>query len=261
MRLVVAVVLIGIAATASWWAMFGSGKDASADSSGAWRGRSFLSTASRTTEPSDPVTPLFASYGDLQLFLPIAEEHLIEVAFHQAAFDNALPMESYAPDADMSAAADKRGTGRKPPELEAGEAPPAILGGEVLRMWRSNRTGAPDTAADIGAAPGSPVYSPVTGIVIEVKPYLLYDKYDDLEIHIQPAGYPDIDLVIIHVTDPTVQAGDHVVGGVTRIASVRLMSDKYRPQLGDYTPDAGDHVHMQLNRVEHPGETVPADGS
>ncbi len=260
MRLGVIVALVVFAVAAGLLTTIDSGRDAAAESSAASPRTSILS-AFRQTEPADPLTPLFASYRDLELYLPIAEEDLTEVAFHQAARDNALPMESFAPDADMTAAANKRGTGRTPPERDSDDTQPAILEGEVLRMWRSNRSGAPDTAADVGAAPGSPVYAPVTGLIIEVKPYLLYDKYEDLEIHIQPTGWPDIDLVLIHVTDPTVRAGDMVVGGVTRIASVRLMSDKIDLQLGKYTTDPGDHVHMQLNRIEQPGTTVPADGS
>ena len=42
-------------------------------------------------------------------------------------------------------------------------------------------------------------------------------------------------------------------------SSVRLLSDRVNHQLADYTPSAGDHVHLQLNRVPKPGETVPAE--
>ncbi len=216
---------------------------------------------SATTQPEsrDPLTPVFASYRSLQLYLPVLEADLTEIAYHQASGDRALPMISLIPDADPGAVANKQGTDRTAPGPD--EAVPTVIGGEAIRMWRSNRRGAPDTAADIGALPGSPVYAPVSGTVLEVKTYQLYGKHEDIEIHIQPAGWPEIDLVIIHVTDPTVAAGDRVVGGVTRIASVRLLSDRVNHQLADYTPDAGDHIHMQLNRVEKPGVTVPAEES
>jgi len=212
-------------------------------------------------EPEGPATPLFATYRSLQIHLPVAEQDLTEVAFHQAAGPKALPMESLLPDADPSLVDHKRGTNRVPAEPDPDAIEPAVLGGKVIRMWRASRSGAPDTAADIGALPGVPVIAPVSGTVIEVKPYLLYGVHNDLEIHIQPTGWPEIDLVIIHVTDPTVKAGDLVVGGITRIASVRLLSDRVNHQLADYTPDPGDHIHMQLNRVEQPGATEPAEES
>ncbi|MDF1542240.1 MAG: hypothetical protein RQ731_04330 [Anaerosomatales bacterium] len=222
---------------------------------------SILAASAAPDEPVGPATPLFATYRSLDLHLSVAEEDLTELAFHQAAGPSALPMESLLPDADPELADHKRGTSRAIPQRDPDAEEPAVLTGEVIRMWRSNRTGAPNTAADIGAAAGAAVYAPVDGTVIEVKPYLLYDLHEDFEIHIQPMGWPEIDLVIIHVTDPSVAAGELVVGGVTRIASVRLLSDKVIHQLADYTPDAGDHIHMQLNRVEEPGATEGAGES
>jgi hypothetical protein len=40
-----------------------------------------------------------------------------------------------------------------------------------------------------------------------------------------------------------------------------MLSDRVTHQLGDYTPDAGDHVHIQLNRVEESGSTLPVEES
>lgn len=203
-------------------------------------------------------TPFFASHESLHLYLPVATQELTEIAFHQASGDKAYHMTSMLPDADMTAAADKQGTRRTVTTDTVG---PQVLTGSVLRMWRSNRTGAPDTAADIGAKPGALVFAPVTGTVLQVKPYRLYDKYDDYEIHIQPAGWSDIDVVIIHIDKPTVKAGDHVVGGCTQLAQVRKLSHLVTPQLSEYTVDAGDHVHLQLNKVVTPGQLDALDGS
>lgn len=222
---------------------------------------SVLPASAGQSEPEGPATPLFATYRSLQLHLVVAEQDLTELAFHQAARPNALPMESLLPDADPALADHKRGTGRVVPNRDPDAAEPAILGGEVIRMWRASRSGPPNTAVDVGALAGAPVFAPVTGTVIEVKLYQLYGAHEDLEIHIQPTGWPEIDLVIIHVTDSTVHAGDLVVGGITRIASVRLLSDRVNHQLADYTPDSGDHIHMQLNRVEKPGTTESAGES
>lgn len=209
------------------------------------------------TEP----TPLFASYQTLQLYLPIACGELSEIAYHQASGDKALSIVSMLPDADMAAAAQAHGTGRAAQAGDATGTATQSLTGTVLRMWRSNRTGPPDTAVDVGAVAGTTVYAPVTGDVVEVKPYLLYDQYDDYEIHIRPAGWPDIDLVMIHVDAPRVQAGDRVIGGVTALAEVRLLSDRITHQLSAYTTDGGNHVHLQLNRVEPDSAGESLDGS
>jgi len=206
---------------------------------------------------ADP-TPFFGRYRSLHLYMPVTVESLTELAFHQASGKTALHVESLLPDANMNVVAQNHGSGRTVPTETV---TPSVLTGSVLRMWRSNRSGAPDTAADIGALPGTLVYAPVTGTVLQVRAYKLYEKYDDYEIHIQPGGWEDVDVVIIHVDSPSVKAGDRVVGGITRIATVRKLSDRVTPQLAAYTKDAGDHVHLQLNQVAVPGEVTTVGGS
>jgi len=206
---------------------------------------------------ADP-TPFFGSYRSLHLYLPVTVDSLTEIAFHQASGKTALHIDSLLPDANMNVVAQNHGSGRTVPTQTV---EPAVLTGSVLRMWRSNRRGAPDTAADIGALPGTLVYAPVTGTVLQVRPYKLYEKYDDYEIHIQPNGWKDVDVVIIHVDSPSVKAGDRVVGGITRIAIVRKLSDRVTPQIAAYTKDRGDHVHLQLNQVAVPGEITTVGGS
>jgi murein DD-endopeptidase MepM/ murein hydrolase activator NlpD len=210
-----------------------------------------------TVEERDP-TPLFATEGDTQFHLPIDPTQLTALGYHQASGVAAMHFTSLAPDADMTAAAELKAV---PPYEAPADLPPEIWGGTVLRLWRSGRGGQPDTAADVGADPGTPVWSPVTGTVVAVRPYLLYDKYEDVEVHIQPEGRDGVDVVLIHIQDVVVKAGDKVKGGVTRIASVRKMSDKIEIQLGGYVANGGDHVHVQMNLVEIPGDIPAADGS
>jgi hypothetical protein len=260
-RAVLVTVLAVIVLAVGWRSMKPGALPALAELSAPSTNPSITPASAEAVVSEGPATPIFATYRTLDIHLPVAEQDLTEVAFHQAAGPDVLPMVSLLPDADPALADNKRGTGRMVPERDPESTEPAVLTGEVIRMWRASRTGPPDDAADVGALAGAPVFAPVTGTVIEVKPYLLYGVHDDLEIHIQPTGWPEIDLVIIHVSDPTVKAGDLVTGGVTRIASVRLLSDRVDHQLADYTPDAGDHIHMQLNRAEKPGATEAAGES
>lgn len=206
-----------------------------------------VAVASAVT-PAGP-TPMFAAYRSLQMRLPVRPEDLTEVGFHQASYSYALAMTTALPDADMSKAKRDRSSGRDLSKQEAG--PTATLTGAVLRMWR-DRPGQPDTAADIGADPGSPLYSPVTGTVVLVKKYNLYNKYPDFQIHIQPDGFPNVDVVLIHLTDPRVKAGARVEAGVTPLGAVRKLSDKINLQLRSYTTNGGNHIHLQLNDKRNP---------
>lgn len=196
----------------------------------------------------DP-TPIIATLGSLKIRLPVRLEDLTELGFHQASYAYALHMHMALPKANMVKAKKNGGTGRDLAKQRSGED--AVLTGRALVMWRS-RPGAPDSAADVGAKAGSDVLAPVSGVVVKIKRYKLYGKYDDLEVHIRPDDARHVDCVLIHVDDLSVSVGDRVTSGVTRIAAVRLLSDREKMQLADYTGEAGDHVHIQMNDIRHP---------
>lgn len=193
-------------------------------------------------------TPVFATYEDIELRLPVQTTALTEIGFHQAAYAYALHLKTAMPDADMTKAKAEKTTHRDLSAQQQGED--SVLTGSVLRMWRS-RPGKPDSAVDIGAPAGSDVLAPITGTVVKVKSYDLYGRYPDYEIHIIPDGVSWIDCVLIHVDDVSVEPGDRVVAGVTRLAAVRHLSDRIHHQLGDYTEGGGDHTHIQLNNAKH----------
>jgi murein DD-endopeptidase MepM/ murein hydrolase activator NlpD len=213
--------------------------------------------AATTAALEASATPAFATCEGIELHLPVAADALTALAFHQASGKKSLHMTSLVPDADMERAAELKAV----PPTDASATSATGLATSCLRLWRSNRSGEPDTAADVGADPGTPVLAPVSGTILEIKPYKLYDKYDDYEIHIQPEGYPLIDVVLIHVDAPSIAVGQRVTAGVTQIAVVRKMSDKIDIQLGGYTTNGGDHVHLQVNTVEVPGVLEQPDGS
>lgn len=192
-------------------------------------------------------TPIFAAFQGIVLHVPVPAEKLTEIAFHQASFDYAQHLVTRLPTYPMERAKDKRGTRRGPVTNVADSN--GWLEGSVLRLWRT-RPGRPDSAADVGAPAGSPVLAPVDGRVLLVKAYRLYGKYPDFEVHIRPGTHEDVDVVLIHVTSPTVAAGDAVVGGVTQVGSVRMLSSKMNLQLADYTAGPGDHTHVQVNHVK-----------
>lgn len=207
----------------------------------------------------DP-TVLFAHYRSLYLYLPVAGEQLSEIAFHQASGDHAQHMEPLLPYADVETAMENHGTGRTVDDACCPDNP-HMLGGEALRMWRSNRSGAPDTAVDVGADPGTAVYAPVSGTVLEVREYNLYGQYPDYEIHITPNGWPELDVVLIHVDDVQIAAGDQVVGGITQIATIRNLSDDVTLQLAQFDAHGGNHTHMQVNKLDTPGVLPELNGS
>ena len=194
-------------------------------------------------------TPYFARYKSLLLRLPVPLKALTEVGFHQASYGYALPMKTRLPNANLAKTAKRQSTGRDLSKQPTGAN--AWLVGSVVRMWRA-RPGKPDTAADVGAKAGTVILAPVSGTVIKFKRYKLYGKYTDYEIHIQPAGHPTLDVVLIHITGIVCHIGDRVVAGVTPLAHIRKFSDKFHDQLAEYSKGPGDHVHMAVNDTTDP---------
>ena len=197
------------------------------------------------------VNPLVAQYSDVDLRSPIAPVDLTGVLFHQASLKYGLVMTTELPDADMERIAATRS-----PRVNRDQLEGEWLDAEAMHLWRAADTTDMDTSIDVGALPGTIVRSPVTGTVVLLKDYKLYGQVDDIEIHIQPDGHPDLDVVLIHTTDPLVKAGDRVQAGVTEISHVRdIAKDLTDVQLAFYTPDgdAGNHTHVQVNDANYEG--------
>jgi len=214
------------------------------------------------SRPKTEPTPLFATFDDIVFRLPFEPAVLTTLAFHQASNDKARHLTSLVPDASASAlkrSVDAARAATTPAAASLSRAAgttadgDGVWTGSAIRLWRSGRAGEPDTAADIGANPGTDVYSPISGRILQARSYLLYGKHPDWEIHIRPDGHPELDLVLIHVEDVSVRAGDRVIAGVTRIARVRDLTKVMYLQLATYTLNGGAHVHIQLNAVDATG--------
>lgn len=190
-------------------------------------------------------TPLIAQVSGLDLRTPIAASDLTGVLFHQASNDYALVLSTKLPEADPDKALKKRKI-RVNNEQQEGE----WLDADAIHVWRTDDTTDMDTSIDVGAKSGTTVISPVSGTVVLVKDYLLYEEVPDIEIHIQPTGRSDLDCVLIHTTKPLVKAGDVVEAGITPISHVRdIQKDLTDVQLSFYTPEGvgGNHTHVQVN--------------
>lgn len=196
-------------------------------------------------------TPLIAQYDDVLLHSPIHASKLEGILFHQASFETALPLSTQLPDADPEAMLEN-------PDYEIADEQPEgdeWLVAKALHLWREDTPTAMDTSIDVGAEAGTEVYAPVTGTVVLVTTYSLYDTCEDYEIHIQPDGRSDLDVVEIHIQDVLVKAGERVTGGQTPIAKVRDLAaeDITDIQIGFYTKEGhGNHTHVQVNNADYP---------
>lgn len=228
----------------------GTSGDEAGSSGSVFSGSSGSTGSSEGTESVSLPTPIMAEYDGIYLHSAVAMENLTEILIHNASYDYALPVTTQLEEATNTEVMEAHGTGRIASEQPTGDE---WMTGYFIRCYRSGNAGPKLSAIDCGGAAGTTVYAPVSGTVLLVKEYLLYDEYDDYQIHIQPEGRSDVDVVLIHVQNVCVEAGDTVTAGVTEIAEIRdvyaYIGDSM--QLKDYTAedDDGNHTHIQVNDV------------
>jgi hypothetical protein len=194
-------------------------------------------------------TPLVATYEGLVIHTPVCVTHITEVEYHQASYDWALPLNPLLTIVDAEAVIKAHGT-RHVPAREQPTGEEAMLG-EAVSTWRLDSAGPEFSALDVGALAGTTVYAPVTGTVVRIKSYRLFDVIDDYELHIQVAGHPEWDIVVLHIDQLLVKEGETIVGGVTPIAQVRDIGEFIDNNLSNFTPldDPGNHAHVQVNNA------------
>lgn len=163
--------------------------------------------------PPPPGPVVFARAGGIPLALPSHESRFI--GYHESA----------------TAAADAL-------------TPDAARPGHVLAT--RNRGTAPTSAVDVAVPTGTPVLAPVTGVVVEVSAYRLYDSHDDTRIRIVPDADPSRVVTILHTAGPAVGVGQRVEAGITPIAAHAVLF----PFTAQIELVAGrlPHVHIEVRR-------------
>ena len=190
--------------------------------------------------PSGPPRPqVVALHDTLRIQMPISQTRITAVGYHGA--DNgALALEPVGRQANEGALA-------RIVRRIAGTGDSGIsyyqLGGE-----------GPETAVlDVGAAPGTDVYSPVDGTVVGITRYVVSGRRLGSRIDIQPASAPSLVVSLTHLrSEPTLTVGDAVSAATSKIGTVLDFSRVERQSLARYTQDAGNHVSVEL----HPAATL-----
>lgn len=182
------------------------------------------------TEEAGPTLPVLGRVGDLVVHVP-AEDPIL-VSYHEAAFPEALPLTALG-----SLSVNENAT--RP--LSAEPHPDGLSFHVQVSRGRSN---ASTSAVDIVMAPDEAVRSPIAGTVIEVRPYQLYGAHDDVRLELR-ADDGDLAVVLIHIEDVVVRAGDRVevgdvVAGAARAFPFGAVVDKQTE------PERYGHVHLEV---------------
>jgi hypothetical protein len=185
--------------------------------------------------PSGPPSPqVIALEGSLRIQLPVAQSRLTALGYH-ASGDGALALEALGSRANPGTIT--RLTRR-------------VFGGGRggLRWYQIPGGDGPGTAAlDVGAAPGTDVYSPVDGTVIGLTPYVVNGKRFGSQIDIQPTGAPSLVVSVTHLKpDPALTVGSSIASGTSKLGIILDFSRVEQQALARFTQDAGNHVEIEV---------------
>ena len=207
---------------------FGSGKPAAVQATPP-------ATAS-TVLPAGPPSPVVvATQGNLQLHLPVAQSLVTAIGYHGSG-EATLPLSP---------------VGHQGNEGFFARLFHGVFGGHkggLTYYQLDGGAGASTGELDVGAAPGTDVYSPVDGTLVGITPYVLngrqYGVRIDISAHVGPLGGR-----VGH--EPAARPGAR---GRLRASSPRARGSApcstsprvERQALARYTQDSGNHVAVQV---------------
>jgi hypothetical protein len=191
--------------------------------------------------PAGPPRPqVVALVSGLRLQLPIAQTRVTAIGYH-ATGDGALALDPVGHQANRGFLS------RVARSLFGG-------GGGGLRYYSlGGSSGAATGSLDVGAAPGTDVYSPVDGNVVGITPYILDGKHYGARIDVQPSGNPSMVVSLTHLRpDPNLTVGSAVASSTSKLGTVVDFTRVERQALARFTQDAGNHVAVEV----HPAATL-----
>ena len=126
----------------------------------------------------------------------------------------------------------------------------ALLGTSGLRYYALGGSGGPTTGSlDVGAMPGTDVYSPVDGTIVGITPYVLDGKHYGARIDVQPSGNPSIVVSLTHLRpDPSLTVGSPVAATTSKLGTILDFAGVERQALARVTQNSGNHVAIEVHR-------------
>jgi hypothetical protein len=184
--------------------------------------------------PTGPPRPeIVALQGTVRIQLPIARSRVTAIGYH--ALEGVLPFEPIGRQGNEGLFQ------RLAHRLFGG-------GGDGLVWYQlSGGKGSPTGALDVGAAPGTDVFSPVDGTVVGLTEYVVNNRVLGVRVDIQPASAPSVIVSLTRLRpDPALSVGSSVAAAVSKLGTVIDFSGVERQALARYTRDAGNHVSLHV---------------
>jgi hypothetical protein len=195
-------------------------------------------SAARLLPAGPPALQALARLGTLTVELPINRSRVTAIGYFGAA-DGALGLTPIGTQANQ-------GLLKRLLHAIAG-------GGSGWPHWYllAGGDGGPSTSAlDVGAAPGTDVYAPVSGTIVGIGKVVLDGKTYGERIDIQPTNTPSVVVSVSDLTaDPSLTVGAVVTESTSELGLVENLSKVETQALARYTNDAGNHVLIEVHQA------------
>jgi len=180
-----------------------------------------------------PQPQVLATVGNLQLRLPIAGDAVTAIGFH----------------GNDAGAVELNPVGRQANE------------GLLARLWRRiagssdqgpvwyQLEGGPGTEVlDVGAAPGTDVYSPVDGTVVSISDNVIDGKAYGSSIDVRPTVAPSLIVTLNNVQpDPSIAVGSPVMASSSKLGTVVDVATVERQALAQHARADGNNVAIDVH--------------
>jgi hypothetical protein len=180
-----------------------------------------------------PEPQALATVGNLQIKLPVAGGAVTAIGFHSTE-GGAMTL--------------------KPVGHQINE-------GMLARLWRHiagssqggpswyQLGGGPGTEVlDVGAVPGTDVYSPVDGTVVSISDFVVDAKKVGSQIDVRPSASPSLIVSLSHLEpDPAIAVGSPVVASASKLGTVVDVAAVERQSLAKHAGARGDNVAIEVH--------------
>ena len=200
-------------------------------------------SATRLLPAGPPQPEVIARLGALHVQLPVSQSRVTAIGF-QGGTDGALAVSPLGTQANQ-------GILRRLLHTIVG-------GGNGTPRWYQlpGGQGPATSSIDVGAAPGTDVYSPVDGVIVAIDDVILNGRTYGSRIDIQPANAPSLTVSVSHVkVDPALTVGAPMTAGGSKLGTLVDFSHAEQQALAHYTNDAGNHVEIEV----HPSASLSLD--
>jgi hypothetical protein len=180
-----------------------------------------------------PEPQVLATVGNLQIKLPIAAEAVTAIGFHSAA----------------GGAMELSPVGRQVNEGLLARLWRRLAGSaQKGPVWFQLDGGTGTEVLDVGAMPGTDVYSPVEGTVASISDFVIDGKVFGSRIDVRPGASPSLIVTLSHLEpDPSLTVGSPVLASSSKLGTVVDVATVERQALARHARGRGNNVAIEVH--------------